>query len=1625
MNIRSGASAFSSFRRDALLARFVEAMPRSKGFGLEARFVYLLDSAALSAEQEGRIDRLLNASGPFAAASGGFFVAPRRGTMSPWCSKALSVFQHCGLGDVRRVERAIHFVVTDANGKEVALADLAAVLPLLHDRMREEIYPTAESMGTLFERVTPPQGKSFDLLGRGKAALEEANQSMGLALSDDEIEYLFKAYADAKRNPTDTELLMFGQVNSEHCRHKIFNAEWIIDGEKQEASLFGMVKTTHQKNPQGTLVAYKDNAGVLEGFESQWFHADPATRAYGFVPEQVDIVVKAETHNHPTAISPEPGAATGVGGEIRDEAATGIGAGSKAGLAGIIVSHLHLPAMPQPWEEKRTSFPARFTSPLDIVLESSLGAAACGNESGRPQIHGFFRTFEQKVGEVSCGYHKPILMAGGMGNIRHGSIQKKPVEPGSLVVQLGGPALRIGLGGGAASSLAANSVTEQLDFDSVQRSNPELQNRCQEVINACVALGDKNPIVSVHDVGAGGLSNACPELIERTGATFNLRDVECPDSSMSPMEIWCCEAQERYVLVIEAKDRALLEAICQRENCPVAFIGVARDDHRLVVEDPLFTNNPIDMDMGVLLGKPPRMTKDVKRHAATLPPLSLDAVTPTDALSRVLQFPAVADKTFLIAATDRTVTGLVHRDQMCGPYQLPVADCAITLTGHAATSGEAMACGERPPVALISPEASGRLAIAEALLNIAPAAVMHRNRIKLSANWMCACGEPGEDAGLYDTVKAVTQELCPALGLAIPVGKDSLSMRSTWKDGDGKPQRQMSPLSLIVSAFAAVPDVAKSVTPDLKRTPSRLFLADLSRGKNRLGGSVLAQAYNQCGNEAPDVDDPTALAAFFDAVQELLAHGTLLAYHDRSDGGAATTLLEMAMSGGTGICADLPLNRHSSLVTRLSNLAALFSEEPGAVLQIADEHIPAAKAIFAKHGIADLIHDIGTLANDTTVTIAVGGTPHITTTIKDARRLWSSTTYRIQSLRDNPATAQQEYDNILDTANPGLNFNLTYDPDDVVIARSAATKQPSTKPRVAILRTQGMVGYAELAAAFTQAGFEAVDIHASDLLAKRASLDGFQGLAIGGASSYGDALGAGTAWASSILYNDRLKDLFARHFQRSDAFTLGVGGGCQMLSRLKDLIPGASHWPSFTRNLSDQFEARLATVEVMDSPSLFLGGMKGSRLPVPTAHAEGRATFADDAAKAALVNARCAALRYVDNYGKPTERYPYNPDGSEGGLAGITTPDGRATLLMPHPERAIRALQLSYTGLLRREYAPRNDDGLEPGIYWRDVQGQIQNSGAFQLNHDLKTLPWIDRDLTQWKLYAEKNGNFSRIPGTYIMSGRDCWHGRCTFCSWTTLYPTFRTREPKDVADEIEHLVTHYGVREIMDDTGCLPAGAWLTSFCEELIRRGLPQKVRIDCNMRFGVLDATLCRLMRKAGFRLVLFGLESANQATLDRLAKAVTVEQITEGARIASTAGLAVHVTVMLGYPWEGEEEIAKTVSFARDILRKGHAYTLQVTMVIPYPGTPLFRELDRDGLLLTRDWDDYDMRTRVMHTPVSEAHIKCAIRDIYKAFLLPETVLRRLLSMKRPADDLRFFWRGFRYLLGHLKDFTAKQ
>jgi phosphoribosylformylglycinamidine synthase len=1194
-------------------------------------------------------------------------VVPRSGTISPWSSKATEIAQRCGLLAVKCIERGIEYSLM--TNKPLSKSVKTQLSTLLHDRMTQTVlFDNAEL--DLFTQHQPKPLQSINLIEQGRDALVTANAQLGMALSDDEIDYLTAGFQNLGRNPTDVELMMFAQANSEHCRHKIFNASWTIDGIEQANSLFSMIRNTADKSPEGILSAYSDNAAVATGSKAQVFIRNALTGEYGYSEEDAHLLMKVETHNHPTAISPFPGAATGSGGEIRDEGATGRGSATKAGLTGFSVSHLKIPGFPQPWEEENGK-PERIASALAIMLEGPLGGAAFNNEFGRPNLAGYFRSFEQPApgskGNEFKGYHKPIMIAGGMGNIRPMLIEKQPIPAGSLIIILGGPAMLIGLGGGAASSQASGAGCENLDFASVQRENPEMERRCQEVINHCNSLGKDTPIISIHDIGAGGLSNAVPEIIHDCGrgGRFELRNVHNADIGMSPMQIWCNEAQERYVVAIKPESLALFSSFCEREHCLYAVIGEATEEEHLLLDDKLLGDKPVDIPMSVLFGKPPKMHRNVRHVQPETQALDFSGVDIIEAVKRVLSFPAVADKSFLIHIGDRSITGLVARDQMVGPWQVPVADVAVTASGFYALTGEAMAMGERSPIAVIDAPASGRMAIGEALTNLAAARVESLNKIKISANWMAAAGFPGEDAALFDTVKAVGMDLCPALGIAIPVGKDSLSMKTIWNDNAGE-KIMTAPLSLIVTAFAPVADVSNTLTPQLRAIEnSLLILIDLGAGKNRLGASVLAQVYKQLGNDCPDLDDPVLLKAFFDAIQTLNSQGMLLAYHDRSDGGLLATVSEMMFAGRLGV--SLSLDELGDNI-----LSALFNEELGAVLQIRASDCDHVIGLLNQSGLKECAYIIGKVVKEQHINISFEQNLIYSASRAELQTLWSEVSYRMQALRDNPECARQQFEHIMDDNDPGLTVSLTFDVNEDVTAPFLR----ASRPKVAILREQGVNGHVEMAAAFDRAGFTSVDVHMTDIIHGRVSLHDFIGLVACGGFSYGDVLGAGGGWAKSILFNPRARNEFAAFFQRSDTFSLGVCNGCQMMSGLKDIIPGAENWPRFIRNTSEQFEARVAMVEVQKSPSILFAGMEGSRMPVAVAHGEGRAEFTIDPQTA--FDAQAVALCYIDNYGALTTDFPANPNGSPSGITGLTTSDGRFTIMMPHPERCFRTLQNSW-----------------------------------------------------------------------------------------------------------------------------------------------------------------------------------------------------------------------------------------------------------------------------------------------------------------------------------------------------------
>ncbi len=1306
-----GSSALSAFRLDKLNASLITSAPSITDISTEFMHFVFSNAALSDVEQStlkqiltygGRADDALQAS--IHAASGDakkilYLVIPRIGTISPWASRATDIANNCGLDRVLRIERGIAFYVesNDALSQE----EVAALKAAIHDRMTETVLSNLNDAEKLYHHAEPKAFSSVDILQGGAAALNAANSEMGLALSPDEVDYLVENFSKIGRNPTDVELMMFAQANSEHCRHKIFNADWVIDGEQQDISLFGMIRNTHKLNPGHTVVAYSDNSSIVAyagdtknqvGQKTQRFYPNSSSE-YEFTEDNMHYLMKVETHNHPTAISPFAGAATGAGGEIRDEGATGIGSKPKAGLTGFSVSNLNIPNFAQPWENYYSPHPAfhpqagkeepygkpgRIATPLQIMIDGPLGGAAYNNEFGRPNIAGYFRTFELENNDEVRGYHKPIMLAGGVGNISADHSHKNAIPAGAALIQLGGPAMLIGLGGGAASSMDTGSNTENLDFDSVQRGNPELQRRAQEVIDRCWQLGDKNPILSIHDVGAGGISNAFPELVNdaKVGALFDLRNVHNEEPGMSPRELWSNEAQERYVMAVLLENLATFKAMCERERAPFAIVGYATAERHLTVADSHFGNKPVDMDLSVLLGKPPKMTRDVKSVTKKLSAFDTSNIYIKDAVARVLRLPGVADKTFLITIGDRTVTGLIARDQMVGPWQVPVADVAVTLAGYQTYAGEAFAIGEKAPLALINAPASGRMAIGEAITNIAAAQISDIGNLKLSANWMAPAGHHGEDAALFATVKAVGMELCPALGISIPVGKDSMSMKTVWND-DGKDKAVTSPISLVVTAFATTPDARKTLTPQLRTDlgDSRLILLDLGNGKNRMGGSSLAQVYSQIGNEAPDVDSPEQLKAFFAEIQRLNADNKILAYHDRSDGGLFTTLCEMAFAGRCG----LQVNINAPAVDAKNNnpITTLFNEELGAVIQVRANETNAILAQLNQHLNAQIISEV---TSENAINISINGQAVFADTRVNLHRMWSETTYQMQRLRDNPACAQQEYDRILNTADAGLQVHTTFDINDDI----SAPYLNLSRPKMAILREQGVNGQVEMAAAFDRAGFASHDVHMSDIISGRVSLKDFAGFVACGGFSYGDVLGAGEGWAKSILFNARANQAFSAFFNRSDSFALGVCNGCQMMSNLHSIIPGSAHWPHFVKNKSEQFEARLAMVEVLESPSLFFNGMAGSRMPIAVSHGEGFAEFSSVHAVNSVLEQKLVTMRFIENVmssdkqSTPTEIYPFNPNGSPLGITGLTTVDGRFSIMMPHPERVYRSVQHSW-----------------------------------------------------------------------------------------------------------------------------------------------------------------------------------------------------------------------------------------------------------------------------------------------------------------------------------------------------------
>ncbi|MFQ3353167.1 MAG: phosphoribosylformylglycinamidine synthase [Porticoccaceae bacterium] len=1271
MMILSGAPSLSAFRREKLLTKLRESDASIQS--VCAEYVHFAEiNKPLTPAETTTLQALLT-YGPSEQEvdTGGqlILVAPRPGTISPWSSKATDIAHNCGLKTVVRLERGTAYYIEAS--APLSQQQLLFVGELLSDRMVESVFEELSQASALFSHDLPTPLSLVDVVSGGQTALKTANVSLGLALADDEIDYLVANFIDLQRNPSDAELMMFAQANSEHCRHKIFNASWTVDGVDQQHSLFDMIRNTNSVNGDNVLSAYSDNAAVVVGTSGGRFYPDPVTRNYGYSQEPVHLLMKVETHNHPTAIAPYAGAGTGSGGEIRDEGAVGRGSKPKVGLVGFTVSNLQIPGFVQPWEQDYGK-PDRIVSALDIMVEGPVGGAAFNNEFGRPNICGYFRTFEVDFAGERRGYHKPIMIAGGYGNIREDHVDKPVFEPGAQLIVLGGPAMLIGLGGGAASSMTTGTSSADLDFASVQRQNPEIERRCQEVIDSCWQLGDVNPIAFIHDVGAGGLSNALPELVKDggTGGRFDLRSVPNAEPGMSPVEIWCNEAQERYVLAVMPDDLERFTAICERERCPYAVVGEATEQKNITVVDEHFGNNPVDLPMSVLFGKTPKMHRHATRQEMQYDEFSTQGIDLTEAVFRVLRHPTVASKGFLITIGDRSVGGMVARDQMVGPWQVPVADCAVTTVTYDSNAGEAMAMGERTPLALVNGPASGRMAIGEALTNISAARIGSIKDVKLSANWMCAAGSPGEDEKLYRTVEAVGMDLCPKLGITIPVGKDSMSMRTAWQS-DGQDKSVTSPLSLIITAFSPVLDVRKTLTPQLRTDcgDTALLLIDVNKGAERLGGSILAQVYSEFGCSIPDVDDSNALLGFFNAMQSSIEDDDILAYHDRSDGGLLATLAEMSFAGHVGITVDINRGIHGSKSTAFS---ALFNEELGAVIQVRADRVSAMVKRFSHAGVN--IVELGGLNSADTVDINYHGESIFHDSRANLQSAWSETSFQVASLRDNADCVRQEFER-LQVADQGLSANLTFDPSDDISAPYIAT---GVKPKVAIVREQGVNSHLEMGAAFDRAGFTAVDVHMSDLLAGRAVLSDYAGMVACGGFSYGDVLGAGEGWAKTVLFNNQLRDQFEGFFQREDTFSLGVCNGCQMLSNLKSLIPGADLWPRFVRNLSEQFEARFSLVRIEQSNSIMLSGMQGSVMPIAVSHGEGRVEFSSPNELAKLNRSNQVTLRFLENNLQVASLYPANPNGSPEGISGVTSADGRVTLMMPHPERVFRTVLNSW-----------------------------------------------------------------------------------------------------------------------------------------------------------------------------------------------------------------------------------------------------------------------------------------------------------------------------------------------------------
>ena len=1292
-----GPSALSTFRQKNLL----DSLRKSKILvdSIDAYFQYFIwTEAKLNPNELNQINQLLNLSSPEVNKSKGkyhYYVTPRIGTVSPWSSKATEITKLCNL-QVLRLERGIEFVIQTS--KKLTVDELSTIYALTHDRMTESILLDSSDLQYQYQILPDQSFKTVDILTEGKAALHHANKNLGLALSDDEINYLQENFEQLKRNPTDVELIMFAQANSEHCRHKIFNASWTIDGQDMDQSLFGMIRNTHRLHPEGTVVAYSDNAAIMEGTESVIWSPSSTTRVYEESKQLVHTLMKVETHNHPTAISPLPGASTGAGGEIRDEGATGIGGKPKAGLTGFSVSNLHIPSLPMDWEKHPYGKPSSIATPLEIMIQGPIGGAAFNNEFGRPILSGYFRVFEQTISGKRWGYHKPIMIAGGIGSIRDEHTHKKDIHEGDLLIQLGGPGMKIGMGGGAASSMNTGTNAQDLDFNSVQRGNPEIERRAQEVINSCIQYGKDNPIVSIHDVGAGGLSNAFPELADsaKLGAVFDLRKIPLEETGMSPAEIWCNESQERYVLVIQESSLDLFQSICERERCPFVVVGRTTKERQLKLLDTKFDSSnseylPIDIPMEVLLGKPPLTHRTVQHIETPRKKSDWSSFDLTDAINKVLQHPTVASKSFLITIGDRSVGGLTHRDQMVGPWQIPVADCSVTMSDYVHFNGESMAMGERTPIAIYDSSAAARLAVGESITNILSSDVRSISDIKLSANWMASCGTDGEDAKLYDAVKAVGLELCPALGISIPVGKDSLSMRSQWQD-QAESKTVTSPVSLIISAFAPVANVLKTVTPQLQDVPdSELILIDLGQGENRMGASILSNIYNQDESICPDVNDSMLLKNSFEAFTKLKDGNHVLAYHDRSDGGLFSAICEMSFCSHLGVALNIDLlvleKGHESDYGDAKNwtkqisgrrneqtLRALFNEELGLIFQIRREDRDQVFSILRQHGLSPYSNVIGKVNKKDVIEIWRDAQQIFQSPRSELQKLWEKPSSAIVSLRDNPECALSEQSLVEDNSDPGISPKLLFNPNEI-------TQHPfinKNRPRIAILREQGVNSHQEMAYAFHHAGFESVDVHMSDLLSSRQNLKEFQGLVACGGFSYGDVLGAGEGWAKSILFNSKLRDSFQDFFQSQNTFALGVCNGCQMLSKLSEIIPGTEDWPHFTKNMSEQYESRFVQVEVLPSPSIFFKGMEGSQLPIVVAHGEGFTNFSSKGSLSNLQNKGLVSLRYTDHYGKATDKFPLNPNGSPGGVTSVTTSDGRFTVLMPHPERVFRIPQMSW-----------------------------------------------------------------------------------------------------------------------------------------------------------------------------------------------------------------------------------------------------------------------------------------------------------------------------------------------------------